>query len=55
MNRSKITFLIGVLAGAASFAVCLADIEIVQYILAFVSIAAFALSDRLEQKRNIMP
>lgn len=46
MKRKKTLFLFGICAGLASFAACLADMEMAQYITAFVTLTAFALSDR---------
>ena len=52
MNKSKILFLTGIIAGTGAFVAFLTQLETAQYILGFISIAAFAISEKIESRRD---
>lgn len=52
MTTSKISFLIGIIAGIGAFVSSLAELEQLQYILGFATIVAFAISERYESRAH---
>ena len=52
MTTSKISFLIGIIAGIGAFVSFLAESEPAQYILGFATITAFAVSERYESRTH---